>query len=228
MEKICFPHYSMGKFDSIVQALEKLRSMNYGWTKYLLPDIVQYNICYRDYLRKNGIEGLIELLIREAPRLKNEVESLQYLRDWWNRQKRLADYDIQCYHINDMVTILGHTFNGLEDVIRHRAIIGKNRFMGVECFRPSEINEYTDIHIGELYESYPIFDSSDLGDDRTYQNYIFRTVSVGETDMKETYGMPHGCNFCMVHENIPVHLLPILYYKGDGDYMIIAANKEYK
>lgn len=124
-----------------------------------------------------------------------------------------------------MVTILGHTFNGLEDVIRHRAIIGKNRFMGVECFRPSEINEYTDIHIGELYESYPIFDSSDLGDDRTYQNYIFRTVSVVETDMKETYGMPHGCNFCMVHENIPVHLLPILYYKGDGDYMIDYSSK---
>lgn len=225
MEKICFPHYSMGKFDSIAQALDKLKRMDHGWTKYLLPDIVQYNICYRDYLRKNGMESFIERLIVEAPKLKNEVESLGYLRNWWNRQKRLADYDIQCYHINDMVTILGHTFNGLEDVIRHRAIIGKNRFTGVECFRFSERNEYPNIHIGELYESYPTFDSSDFGDNRSYQNYIFRATPITEANMMETLGIPHDCNFCMVHENIPAYLLPILYYEGDGDYMLLATSK---
>ena len=39
------------------------------------------------------------------------------------------------------------------------------------------------------------------------------------------YKVGHRMNYCMVHENIPDHLLPMLYYYGDGDYMILATKK---
>lgn len=225
MANICFPHYSKGKFDSLAQALRTLKRIRYGWSEYMLTEIVQYNVCYRDYLRTYGMESLIEHLIEEAPDLGNETAALKHLRDWWARKGQLADYDIQCYHINDRITVLGRNFDGLEDIFRHRAIIGKNFFSGFECFTPNEINEYPDVHIGELYDNYPIFDSYDAGDDRTYQNYIFRTKPITKDDMAGAFKTSCRCNFCMVHEDIPVHRLPILYYNGDGEYMLLATSK---
>lgn len=29
----------------------------------------------------------------------------------------------------------------------------------------------------------------------------------------------------MVHEQIPINLLPLLYYNGDGNYMLLATKK---
>ena len=225
MAKICFPHYSRGVFESLAQALKTLKRRNNGWHDYMLTEIVQYNVCYRDYLRTHGIEGLIEHLVQEVTELKNEIESLEYLRNYFSRREQLAEYDIQCYHIKDQVKILSHTFYGLADIIEHREIIGNKFLSELECFAPDEINEYADVHIGELYDDYPTFDSLDACDDRTFQNYIFRESPITEDDMKEAFKTSHGCNFCMVHESIPVHRLPILYYQGDGDYMLLATSK---
>lgn len=225
MAKICFPHYAKGVFESLAQALKTLKRKKNGWYHYMLTEIVQYNVCYRDYLRIHGMKRLIEHLIEEVPELKNEIESLEYLRNYFSRREKLAEYDIQCYHIKDQVQILGHTFSGLADIIKHRAIIGKEFYLGFECYTPKKINEYADVHIGELYDNYPIFDSSDVCDDRTYQNYIFRTSPITEDDMKEAFNTSHGFNFCMVHESISIHRLPILYYKGDGNYMLLATKK---
>ena len=44
--------------------------------------------------------------------------------------------------------------------------------------------------------------------------------------MKEAFRTFHGFNYCMVHENIPEENLPILYYKGDGKYMLLATKRE--
>ena len=32
-------------------------------------------------------------------------------------------------------------------------------------------------------------------------------------------------NYCMVHEHIPTEHLPILYYVGDGPYMVLATQQ---
>ena len=88
-----------------------------------------------------------------------------------------------------------------------------------------EVTSYSDIHIGELYENYPIFDSYDLGDDRTYQNYIFRKNEITKQDMETAFTVYYKGNFCMVHEQIPEDLLPILYYSGEGKYMLLASAK---
>lgn len=225
MAKICFPHHRRGIFESFSEAYSTLKMISNGWYDFMLADIVQYNICFRDYLRAHGIDALIELLVDEVPELSNKKDTLNKLRTWWVQQKQLADYDIQCYHINDRINVLGHDFNGLEDVVNHCMISGRGSYWGLDCFKPSVINEYSDIHIGELYENYPKFDSFDSGDDRVYQNFIFRTNPITENEMKEVFKIPHKSNFCMVHENIPVDCLPILYYRGDGDYMLLASGR---
>ena len=54
-------------------------------------------------------------------------------------------------------------------------------------------------------------------------NYIFRTEPITETDMVNAYdSIRCGSNFCMVSEEIPTELLPLLYCNG-GNYMFYAS-----
>ncbi len=208
------------------KAVKKLKAMERGWSRFILSDIVQYNIRYRDLLRQSGIESLVNKLVGEAPELKDDKAALNYLREWWQRERHVAAYDIQCYNIGDEITVLGHTFHGLKDVAEHCAIVGKEFRSDIECFTPKKFDEYSDIHIGEIYQSYPQFDSYDCDDNRTYQNYIFRREPITADELKKAFLIPHDSNFRMVHEDIPENLLPVLYYKGDGDYMLLATSKK--
>ncbi len=224
MTKICFPNYNKGEFASLADALKFMRRNDNFVSRYALCNIVQYNICYRNHLRQYGIDSLIFRLLDEAPKLKQERVLLYYLRKW-AKDEKLADYDIQCYNIKDKVTILGHTFNGLEDISEHFELYTRDGYGAMHHLFSVEDREYDDIHIGHFFENYPIFDSSDLSDDRTYQNYIFRSNPITESDMQEAFNVFHGFNFCRVHENIPVETLPILYYNGNGKYMLLATKR---
>lgn len=224
MTKICFPHPIRGNYNSLNEAYCYLKDLQYGWSWYILKEVVQYNVFYRDYLRKHGIDALISMIIEEVPELTSEKVSFVYLRKWAAKEK-LSEYDIQCYNINDKFTILGHTFNGLEDVIMHRKIFSRKQIGSFDCYSASDKDSYSDICIGELYDSYPIFDSYDSADNRTYQNYIFRKEIITVQDMMMVSEITDYSNYCLVHEHIPSDLLPILYYKGDGNYMLLATNK---
>ena len=223
MANICFPHYRRGDFDSLHEAYSYLREEN-CWSRYNLFDIVRFNVCYRDHFRKYGFLALMAMILEDECLLTKEREVIDCLcksaSNW-----HIANYDIQCYNIKDKITVLGHTFDGLEDIIAHREVVGKQYYSGFECFVPSNIAPYDDIHIGEIYDSYPTFDSYDSADNRTYQNFIFRKKEISALDMKSAYDIPHISNFCKVHENIPEEMLPILYYSGDGKYMLLATAK---
>ena len=41
--------------------------------------------------------------------------------------------------------------------------------------------------------------------------------------METAFAIYHKGNFCVTHENIPEEELPILYYSGDGQYMLLAS-----
>lgn len=224
MANICFPHHTRGEFGSLNEAYRYLKKIEYGWSWFTLTEIVKNNVFYRDYLREYGIDSLFKIIVDEVPELSEDKRALNHLREWIAKDG-IATYDIQCYNIKDKITVLDHTFDGLEDVIKHIELIGKEFMRGFDCFPPQNINVYSDIHIGELYESYPIFDSYDLGDDRTYQNYIFKKDKISRQDMETAFSVCHQGDFCMVHEQIPTSLLPILYYKGDGNYMLLATKK---
>lgn len=225
MTRICFPHHEKGEFDSLNKAVNFfIHSRNSRYIDYILEDIVRYNICYRDHWRSFGLDSLMERLSDEAPGI--DYQTLDKLRKSLECESHVAPYDIQCYNIHDKITILGHTFNGLIDISRHCEIVGYGSFFGLNCFTPKDAESYDDIHIGEVYERYPVFDSSDLCDDRTYQNYIFRPNPITQSDMEEAFKIPHRMSCCMVHEEIPSSQLPILYYQGDGDYYLLATAKE--
>lgn len=55
MAKICFPHYEKGEFASLADALKFLERETY--LQYALCQIVKYNTCYRNHLRRHGVGG---------------------------------------------------------------------------------------------------------------------------------------------------------------------------
>ena len=223
--KIYYPGYFNCEFGSLPEAVRHIKK-NGSSLKYYIPDIIMYNICYRDYLRMYGIDMLIKRLEIDAPELKNEPQLSKNLQNWYKREGQMVSgYDIQCYNIKDKITILGHEFHGLEDVMAHRTAYGRIGYSDLSICTCIPKSRKSGLYVSEFYARYPIFDSYDIGDDRTYQNYIFTNEPINEETLKEIAEIRHNNNYCMVHEDIPEHLLPILYYSGDGDYMILAQKK---
>ena len=223
MEKICIPFYKRRKFDSLQEAVTYLKKNSYSWYIYL-QDIVAYTLRYRDYLRENGIDATIQLLIDEVPELKEEAKALDWLREYYTDEE-VASYDIRCYDIRDKITVLGHEFKGLKDVIAHSSMAGVNHYSDVTVYERTPRKRKNGIAVVELYEHYPVFDSYDMGDDRTYQNYFFINGDVSAEDVEKRAKLSDGVNYCMVHEDLPEEMLPVLHYNGDGDYMLLAQKK---
>lgn len=223
--KICYPGYKDCEYDSLRDAVQHFRKKGFNM-EYCFPDIIKYNVCYRDYLRDYGMEMLLKRLVKDVPELAKDEKLLQSIQKWYDKEgKTLSGYDIQCYNIKDTIMVLGHEFHGLEDVIAHRSAYGRigYSYMSLNECTPKKIAP--NLYVSEFYASYPIFDSYDIGDDRTYQNYVFTNAPISGEKVKEIAEVRHNYNYCMVHERIPDHLLPILYYCGDGDYMILATKK---
>lgn len=214
MKKICFPHYSYGEFDSLHEAFTTLKAGD-RWNSYMLADIVQYNVCYRDYLRSHGVDALLRKLIAEAPELEHD-EALEYLRAHLKKVGPIGDYDIQCYPIMHQFTLFGHTFHGLADIYEY-----SRRYRNIEEVRKAGLSVYVQAY----HECYPQFDSFDACDNRTYQNYIVSDTSkpIKYWSEKSKFGRFPSC---MVHEEIEKDTLPILYYPGDGRYFLLATAKE--
>lgn len=222
MKKIYFPHYKNGEFDSLREAV---LYVGHHLESYLI-NIVRYNIQYRDYLRKNGVEALISHLIDEVPELANKQECLDALRESLDRCP-ISDFDIQCYNINDKVNIMGHTFNGLNDIIESYECSAWDSITEIR-FMPLQHKSIKGIHIAKISQPYPKFDSSDrMYDHRSYRNYFFRTKPfTSAEDFKEYFKCSHQFNFCFVNDALPEKLLPAVYYGDDSNYMLVATKKK--
>lgn len=231
MPKINIPLHHFGEFESLQQALTVLKQRG-SWHSYMLADIVLYNVCYRDHLRKHGLKSLERRLIAEAPELKDDTKALEQLRKTLEKVGPIADYDIQCHDIGHPFTLFGHTFHGLAEVYEH-----SRRYRNCGEAQQAQASVYVEAY----HESYPQFDSFDVCDNRTYQNYIFRDLSCSATSEHkkslrpfEEFRQRLRCSalpkddrfsYCMVHEDIPSESLPILYYPGDGRFFLLATAK---
>lgn len=223
--KICYPGYIDCEYDSLRDAVQYFRKQGLSMD-YRLSDIIMCNVCYRDYLRNYGMDMLLKRIVKDVPELAKDEKLLQSLQKWYEKEgKTLSGYDIQCYNIKDTITVLGHEFYGLEDVIAHRTAYANIGYSDLSIRSCIPKKQKSGLSVSEFYASYPVFDSYDVGDDRTYQNYVFTNEPIDDEKLKEIAEIRHNYNYCMVHENIPEHHLPILYYRGDGDYMILAQKK---
>ncbi len=224
MTKICFPHHICGDFDSLRDAYNTLKNIPYGWDLGTLRDIIIYNTRYRDCLRKYGYNALTDLLFDDGCPIAKDIKTSLYMDT--ALPEHIKWYDIQCYNIKDKITILGHTFNGLEDIAAHCEMTGRDGCNGLECHAFDEYRTYRDVHIGMIYKNYPVFDCYDACDNRCYRNFIFRKrKEITSKDIEDTFRYVKFKNdFCMVHEEIYASYLPILYYRGDGNYMLLASS----
>ena len=141
--------------------------------------------------------------------------------DIFKREKRQVEHKIFSCSIHDDVEILGLVFHGLQDISAH---VEMSQAVGSSC-KPSvrEPKKTGRVHVGELWMSYPCFDSSDyLYENRTYQNYILRERPITFEDMERLRKLPSGMNAQRLSPSVPEDMLPMVYYVGDGDTMIVA------
>ncbi|MBR3871740.1 MAG: hypothetical protein IKJ22_03260 [Paludibacteraceae bacterium] len=189
-------------------------------------DIVIYNKCYRDYFREYGFEALVKLLEEESEGLFNGWDKEKFIERM--KDYKVASYDIKILSTREPVTILGHRFRSLYDIQVHCELENNDYYFrdGSGCYVPKSFREtspYSDIHIGQLWERYPCFDSYDYATEkRTYQNYIFKKTPITKEDIVELHKLPRETNCCIVTDKIPEELLPVLYYVGAGDTMLLA------
>lgn len=192
--------------------------------RYYLGNIVLFNVRYRDIFRAGGAETLYPALFKEAPALQKEKSALKSLEDALDRRGRLGDYDIQCISVNDSFCVHGRVFDGLNDVRKNVELYMRRRR------EPSESKHYQhrlgDVHVLCYYEPFPIFDSSDWGEDRTYCNFFFKNWRFGVSDFRRIDEIPDDGNLNKANERLPfVNEMPLLYYPGDGDSMLLVTAK---
>ena len=48
---------------------------------------------------------------------------------------------------------------------------------------------------------------------------------ITKDQMQQYANIQFDSNYCMLHEQIPAEYLPVLYYVGDGPYMVLATKK---
>ena len=141
----------------------------------------------------------------------------------WNlfRKKEHVEPRIFECPIDDDVKIMGQVFHGLQDIRKHVELsLLENSSIGPQECEPERKGK---VHVGELWMSYPCFDSSDyMYENRTYQNYIFRGRHVTYSDLKRLEALPTHGNSKRIAPTVPQEMLPMVYYVCEGNTMMVA------
>ena len=96
------------------------------------------------------------------------------------------------YSIKDDIEILGHVFHGLQDIKDHVELSLYRSYKHGMASIVEPIKK-CEVHVGEMWSPYPCFDSEDyLYENRTYQNYIFRSRPITQDDMRKLSELPSG------------------------------------
>ena len=129
---------------------------------------------------------------------------------------------IRKYNIEDDIEILGHVFHGLSDIKKHIEMsLYRNYSRGKADQRVPK--EACEVHVGEMWTPYPCFDSDDFAtENRSFQNYVFRSRPITQEDMRLLSELPSAPNECRISDKVPSDMLPIAFYSGDGETMLVA------
>lgn len=131
--------------------------------------------------------------------------------------------------VNARVEILGHTFSGLIEIKQAVATYARvmNSTFGRHVFTVEPRKPVPGLHVLNLFEPYPCFDSDDYAsEDRDYCNFFFSRKPFEKADIERLSRIKKGFNNCLVNDNTPLEALPAVYYKGDGPVMLLAVEEE--
>lgn len=209
--------------------------------RFALRDVVQCNVCYRNFLRKNGYPATVKKLKSEAPSLARIPNAFTVINEWWEEvegKSGLGDYDIQCYELTDSFVLFGEKFNGLEsirNIVNTSAVNEDNnsldnkwdkyrRMDERERYPDNRKNKKSSLYAAELWEHYPCFDSSDyLYENRRFWCYYVRNHKINE----EFFKFSRKVRFSdIINEDIDdLSNLPIIYYDGDSSVMYVMSQR---
>ncbi len=132
---------------------------------------------------------------------------------------------VRSVSIHDDVKILGHVFHGLDDIKSHVEMSLYDEHFSCGDPQSCEPKSECMVHVGELWQRYPCFDSEDyMYENRSYQNYIFRFHKITKFNMRMLAYLPGWYNCKRVSWLLPWWYLPMVYYEGDGDTMLVATS----
>lgn len=133
-----------------------------------------------------------------------------------------AEIEITQVSINADIEILGHVFHGLKDIEKHVEMsLYKSYSRGKADERKPD--EQCDVHVGEMWMPYPCFDEEDFAtENRSFRNFVFRSRPITQDDMKTLSELPSKRGECRISEDVPQDVLPLVFYVGDGDTMVVA------
>lgn len=79
------------------------------------------------------------------------------------------------------------------------------------------------LHVLEIYQRYPCFDSSDYAyEDRFYRNFFFSKKPFTQEEINILAEMKRTGNLEYINDyNMPEQALPSVYYVGDGNKMLL-------
>lgn len=208
-------HYGQYLF-TLEEALEYMVEQR---DKYLLEDIVLYNVPLRDRLREVGISAFAEELKQLRPADAVFAEYVDYFVER-HKDIKLADFDIQLYAATEEFTIGKYTFHGLDDL---KSKVCLSASACVEKIRFVNDKEYSHApYVGELYERYPCFDSEDYAnEDRFFLNLIIRDTVITRDDLEKFNTLSGRGNSLKLTEQTPSNMLPMVYYDGESGYILV-------
>ncbi len=133
-----------------------------------------------------------------------------------------GSYRIWKYDVQAPLTLFGHTFDGLQDLLGYINISGQMHFGELSVCLKQPVRTAPGIYCAEIYECYPVFDAFDVGDSRVYRNVFFSRTPFTPAVLTELSRLANGLNLCAVHDNLPADALPVLYHDGDSADMLLA------
>ena len=207
--------YSHTQYEfTLVEALEYICNDKLNYARF--DDMMLHNVVLRDAIRSFGVKKVINQIREFAPASEKLEELYESFQNKYS-DDCIGNLDIQVYSVTENFQIFGETLHGLDDILAYMEIsIGINQ-TSASIEKPEKRGE---LHVGQLWERYPCFDLSDYATERRfYQNYIIRKEPIRETEILQLKKF-------RISERIPLDMLPMVYYVGDGGFMLVATCRE--
>lgn len=202
-------------------SLDELLDATGNSIMYYLDKVVRFNLFYRNYAKKHGIDATIKKILSECPRLRDYPEALSNLKESIQRDP-ISNIDLFYWPKEGCLEGANFTIS--------LASLAK----AVEVFADCSVysNGYTrktnfksiapEFHVAELWERVPCFDSFDYYYTRGgFKNYFISRKPFTDEIIRTLQELKESTNACKLTEQTPSSALPAVYFDEQSDLMLI-------